>query len=895
MADSKIARAEHCAYCFDMLLEELTNVASEYDWTSLPLGHAKMPVFVTWYKRSIKKKYDELRGCLGTFSQELPIGIGLKKYCIMSALNDKRFDPISVSEISYLKCSISLLHSFTRAKSWDDWELGTHGITIQFTDHSNLHSASTKSYNATYLPEVPGQQKWNKLITIENLVSKAGFNGNASMVKNLTVTKYQSCKAIMTWHQFLNYIKTHHHHRTFIKRVQSLQACTTPQLYNIIVNNDPVFYAQSPHPGINPLDLTASQKQKASAKQKGKLMPKQMQSNQSKKIIKQSLASHHNKTKIKTTSKFGKTKIKSATKKLLRYGSNKLKLSASPPPFHSNYKANKQNMGSKSNPILSTHRQREHDDDDKEEEEEEEDEDDAEEEEEELNTQKAQFYVNHRDYKPQPQPPPHHQYRVQYRADTSPSPSTASSASNLLTKKLNDASLNSPKTRSPSPLCNSHGYTLQRKTHKNYITYNPYDSFPVSAYDQYSITDTNHIPNLRHHHDHRHHHKANRGVEHREEEEEEDEDDHGHIAHEEDIDDETEIEEDDDLDEEDKSVSTTTSNQRPSPSPMQFLLAANAANPSSNGNCSSDEIQSTLHISRHHQQGAQNNANSIYHTHSNKKSNHQNDSSSHNMNKYSSSSSSLLSAHSNQSLSANTSTDDMKTNDNMKPKKLKQSKTKKIRKYRTEEISIPLSPDEDDLFADMQNEEAIQPKTTYIDSDPPPPEKRTKKKKHANSQAVDVQMSSESEVRDHPLNLNRKSKDANREQTPSISSQSDTESQPVSDGETNASTANQQQYKYDNMEAYNNHSNMHRSSDEEVDEDDDTDKYKLNAIPRHMQMSFDNDDEEEEEEEDEDEDVVDDDGEEEDEDECDEFLLYSNSNHTHTHNNIPFYSQIQPQ
>lgn len=41
---SKIATAEHCAYCFDMLLEELTNVPSEYDWTKLPLGHAKMYV-----------------------------------------------------------------------------------------------------------------------------------------------------------------------------------------------------------------------------------------------------------------------------------------------------------------------------------------------------------------------------------------------------------------------------------------------------------------------------------------------------------------------------------------------------------------------------------------------------------------------------------------------------------------------------------------------------------------------------------------------------------------------------------------------------------------------------------------------------------------------------------
>jgi len=238
---TKIATSEHVAYCFDMLLEELTNVPSEYDWTKLPLGHAKMPVFVTWYKRPLKKKYDELRGCLGTFSQELPIGVGLKKYSIMSALNDKRFDPISVSEIGLLKCSISLLHSFTRAKTWDDWELGKHGITIHFTDSS----VSGKTYNATYLPEVPGQQRWNKLITIENLVSKAGFNGNASQVKNLTVTKYQSCKSTMTWLQYLNYTKSNKIYHILNKRIKLLYQCTTPQIYNMIINNDKSFYVSS--------------------------------------------------------------------------------------------------------------------------------------------------------------------------------------------------------------------------------------------------------------------------------------------------------------------------------------------------------------------------------------------------------------------------------------------------------------------------------------------------------------------------------------------------------------------------------------------------------------------------------------------------------------------------
>ena len=164
------------------------------DGVSYPIDPVpKRPVFVTWYKRSSKRKHDDLRGCLGTFSQELPIALGLKKYAVMSAVSDKRFSPISAEELSSLKVQISLLHSFTRAKSWDDWDLGTHGITIQFeVPHKSKSSKSPKSYNATYLPEVARQQRWNKLTTIDHLVAKAGYNGTAASVSKLVVTRYES-------------------------------------------------------------------------------------------------------------------------------------------------------------------------------------------------------------------------------------------------------------------------------------------------------------------------------------------------------------------------------------------------------------------------------------------------------------------------------------------------------------------------------------------------------------------------------------------------------------------------------------------------------------------------------------------------------------------------------
>merc|ERR1712087_124703 len=277
---NKIATDEHCAYCFDMLLEELTNASSGFDWSCLPLSKSKMPVFVTWYKQSTKRKQDELRGCLGTFSQELPIGVGLRKYAIMSAVNDKRFEPMSIDEIPSLKCSISLLHSFVSAKAWNDWEIGIHGITIQFS------TSHKKKFNATYLPEVASQQNWSKLVTIENLINKAGFDGNLSEVENLRVTKYQSCKAIMTWTEYLKYAELS---ELLKHKIESLRSFELHQVKK----------------------LKQSKSSKARTKYKG----------------------YHKKTRMKSAMKSTKTK----TEKVLRFGS-KSQLSSPSPPFYNKRK-----------------------------------------------------------------------------------------------------------------------------------------------------------------------------------------------------------------------------------------------------------------------------------------------------------------------------------------------------------------------------------------------------------------------------------------------------------------------------------------------------------------------------------------------------------------------------
>lgn len=103
---------------------------------------ANSPMFVSW-----KTKNDnQLRGCIGTTS---PVNLidGLRKYSIVSALQDGRFDPIKSIELESLICSISLLTDFEKCKSYNDWDIGIHGVSIRF-------QVNDRGYHALFLPEV---------------------------------------------------------------------------------------------------------------------------------------------------------------------------------------------------------------------------------------------------------------------------------------------------------------------------------------------------------------------------------------------------------------------------------------------------------------------------------------------------------------------------------------------------------------------------------------------------------------------------------------------------------------------------------------------------------------------------------------------------------------------
>ncbi|CAG8609290.1 24204_t:CDS:2 [Cetraspora pellucida] len=189
-----VAAIEHCVFCFDILVahfEGREHLEPEFE-------NAQYPLFVTW--NSLHQGQPRLRGCIGNFDA-LPLHSGLKEYAITSAIHDKRFSPITARELSHLTCGVSLLTNFEDAEDYLDWEIGVHGIWIEFVDDYN------RRRTATYLPEVAEEQGWTKEETIDSLLRKSGYNGRITdkIRSRVVLTRYQSAKYVITYEEYLEH------------------------------------------------------------------------------------------------------------------------------------------------------------------------------------------------------------------------------------------------------------------------------------------------------------------------------------------------------------------------------------------------------------------------------------------------------------------------------------------------------------------------------------------------------------------------------------------------------------------------------------------------------------------------------------------------------------------
>ncbi|NXD68642.1 AMMR1 protein, partial [Eolophus roseicapillus] len=159
------------------------------------------PLFVTWKIGRDKR----LRGCIGTFSA-MNLHSGLREYTLTSALKDSRFPPMTRDELPRLFCSVSLLTNFEDVCDYMDWEVGVHGIRIEFINEKG------SKRTATYLPEVAKEQGHCCTLFHMICIFSATYSFLVTVLEfaSLLFSRYRSEKMTMSYTEYLAH-RQHHH------------------------------------------------------------------------------------------------------------------------------------------------------------------------------------------------------------------------------------------------------------------------------------------------------------------------------------------------------------------------------------------------------------------------------------------------------------------------------------------------------------------------------------------------------------------------------------------------------------------------------------------------------------------------------------------------------------
>lgn len=179
----------HLKLIFDTIIAELNGETIDYPNC---LDDFDSPIFVSWTKTVNK----EVRGCIGSF-QSLPMSKQLQHIAKQSAFHDTRFPSIELKEIPELTAGFSVLKNFENRNKLDDWEIGKHGIIIGF-------QLDSRNYQATYLPDVIKDQKWDKSQAIEAAIQKSGYKGNFDCLNGVIYFQtYESEKRSMSYQEYI--------------------------------------------------------------------------------------------------------------------------------------------------------------------------------------------------------------------------------------------------------------------------------------------------------------------------------------------------------------------------------------------------------------------------------------------------------------------------------------------------------------------------------------------------------------------------------------------------------------------------------------------------------------------------------------------------------------------
>jgi len=110
------------------------------------------------------KQRGNLRGCIGLLAGSFPLGLTTTWMAVQAGVNDSRFSPVSLRELSGLEIEISVMSPMKPIAKPADIVVGRDGVVIQKDGRS-----------AVFLPQVATEQGWSLTEMLDNLCLKAGL------------------------------------------------------------------------------------------------------------------------------------------------------------------------------------------------------------------------------------------------------------------------------------------------------------------------------------------------------------------------------------------------------------------------------------------------------------------------------------------------------------------------------------------------------------------------------------------------------------------------------------------------------------------------------------------------------------------------------------------------
>ena len=145
----------------ESILEEFSETdVTKVDYKAYPKLKMELGAFVTLHIKN------ELRGCIGYIIAQKPLFETIVEAAKHSAFGDPRFAELSRDEFDKITIEISVLSQFEPIKSYDEIEIGKHGLLLE------------EGGRAVLLPQVATEQNFNCAEFLTALCHKAGLYGD---------------------------------------------------------------------------------------------------------------------------------------------------------------------------------------------------------------------------------------------------------------------------------------------------------------------------------------------------------------------------------------------------------------------------------------------------------------------------------------------------------------------------------------------------------------------------------------------------------------------------------------------------------------------------------------------------------------------------------------------